>query len=47
MAEAILDGRLTFFVVILVVVEWGVLAAWHRRTGRGLSGLQLLPNLAA
>jgi hypothetical protein len=47
MAEAILDGRLTAFVVVLVVVEWLVLAAWHRRTGKGLSGRQLLPNLAA
>jgi hypothetical protein len=47
MAEAILDGRLTTFVVALVVVEWLALAAWHRRTGKGLSGRQLLPNLAA
>lgn len=47
MAEAMLDGRLSTFVVVLVVVEWLVLATWHRRTGKGLSGRQLLPSLAA
>lgn len=47
MAEWMSDGRLIDLIVLLVLIEWVAFAAWHRRTGKGLSGGKLLPNLAA
>lgn len=47
MAEWMSDGRMIDLIVLLVLVEWLAFAAWHRHTGKGLSGGMLLPNLAA
>lgn len=47
MAEWMSDGRWIDLIVALVLIEWLAFAVWHRRTGQGLSGGKLLPNLAA
>jgi hypothetical protein len=47
MAEWMANGRLMDVIVLLVIMEWVVFAAWHRHSGKGLSGRQLFPNLAA
>jgi hypothetical protein len=34
-------------ILLLVVLEAGALAFWHRRTGRGIAPAALAPNLCA
>jgi hypothetical protein len=41
------SGRFVDVILALVAVEWLVLAAYRRRTGRGIAAADLLPNLLA
>jgi hypothetical protein len=46
--EAIFSGTLLIDIVISVtLLEWGALYWWHRRTGRGISMIELRPTLMA
>jgi hypothetical protein len=47
MADLVASGRMIDLILALVAVEWLVLAAVWRRTGRGIAPLALLANLAA
>jgi hypothetical protein len=41
------SGRFVDVILVLVAVEWMALAAYRRRTGRGIAAADLLPNLLA
>ena len=41
------SGRIVDLIVGLMVLEWVALAAWHRRTGRGIAPLDALASLLA
>jgi hypothetical protein len=45
--ELFATGRIVDLIVGLMVLEGVLLAAWHRRTGRGIAPAGLLPNLLA
>lgn len=47
MADLFATGRLVDLILGLVMVEALVLSAYHRRTGRGVAGADLIPNLLA
>ena len=47
MRELFVSGRLVDFILVLVVVEAGLIAAYWRFTGKGIRALDLLPNLFA
>ena len=40
-------GHIVDLIVGLMVLEWVALAAWHRRTGRGIAPLDALASLLA
>jgi len=47
MIELITSGRVVDFILVLVVIEFVVLALHHRRSGRGIAPGAILPNLLA
>ena len=47
MQELFASGRVVGLILGLMLLEGVALAAWHRRTGRGIAPLDLAPNLAA
>jgi hypothetical protein len=46
-SEIFAGGRVVDFVLAVMLVEAVALAAYHRRTGRGLAPVAIVPNLAA
>ena len=47
MSDLFATGRVVDLILVLVAVEGLALAAYHRRTGRGIAALDLLGNLLA
>ncbi|MGH6623380.1 MAG: hypothetical protein ACREBN_05380 [Burkholderiaceae bacterium] len=47
MNELITSGRVVDFILVVVAIEFIVLALHHRRTGRGVAPGAILPNLLA
>ena len=47
MAELFNSGRVVDLILLLVAAEGVALWVWHRRSGRGPSGLALIPNLVS
>ena len=47
MIELITSGRVVDVILVVVAIEFIVLALHHRRTGRGIAPAAILPNLLA
>lgn len=45
MGTLIESGRLVELILVLTALEWGVLAIYHRRTGRGVAPADFAPYL--
>ncbi len=47
MSEFFSNGRVIDAILVLMIVEGLLLAAYHHRTGRGLASIDIVLNLAA